>query len=438
MSKKEKSEITLQHVDEIYEIVKQNYKESEKISSELNKIKDLNSNSAQHFSNAALAMIKGEKYDYSISKLGTEKLIEYISRDFKEVKNIKKNILFALRSQINYRKTKGNPTYFTRKGYLNLSKKHNILIYGAPGTGKSYMVEEEAKLCFVDKNVERITFHSDYSYSQFVGCYRPLNKNNNIKYEFTPGPFLKLLFKALDVEYKNKNKPKEKQDDKVFLVLIEEINRANVASVFGDIFQLLDREDTGRSKYSISISEDIKSYIKKYKKSLESFLKDNKLYLPENFYIWATMNTSDQGVNVLDSAFKRRFDEYKFIGINDNDYIIDKYVVNINGIKSQVTWNNFRKILNSFLLKKGIKEDKLIGPFFIKPEILKNKKEFETVFFNKLVMYLLEDVLKYKHNFLFRYELLSQIKSFYYKKECIFSKQFLEYLNLKFEEKIYE
>ncbi|SES62032.1 AAA domain (dynein-related subfamily) [Oceanobacillus limi] len=268
------------------------------------------------------------------------------------------------------------------------NKPHNRIVFGSPGTGKSYKLEEERKKYFAN-NYERVTFHSNYSYGQFVGTYkpRPSDGANPITYELVPGPFLRLLAKALT--YENRN----------YLLIVEEINRANTAAVFGDIFQLLDRDDTGKSEYNIMVSEDIKEYLEN-KAGIN--LSNNELYLPNNFYIWSTMNTADQGVHPIDSAFKRRFD-FEYIGINENESEVENISITLPGI-GDIDWNVFRKELNDFLLEhvRHMKEDKLIGPFFIKKSVLSGDTEtFNQTFKNKLMMYLAEDVLKTNKNILF-------------------------------------
>ena len=135
-------------------------------------------------------------------------------------------------------------------------KKRNVIYFGAPGTGKSYTLEDDKNklLLGYENNYARVTFHPDYSYANFVGTYKPVpikEKNEtHITYEYVPGPFIRLLVKALD-------KPSEP-----FLLIIEEINRANVAAVFGDIFQLLDHEEDYTSRYPIDASLDAQKYLK--------------------------------------------------------------------------------------------------------------------------------------------------------------------------------
>ena len=176
-------------------------------------------------------------------------------------------------------------------------------------------------------------------------------------------------------------------------MVIEEINRANVSAVFGDIFQLLDRDDNNWSEFPIDTSEDMRNY-------LEEEFKDygvncEKLYLPSNFFIWATMNSADQGVFMMDTAFKRRWD-FTYLGIDNKKDDINP------------EWNVVREAINNQLLEFNINEDKLLGPFFIPlKQLPKNKKDifkdedFRRIFKNKVIMYLFEDAAKPRRNLLF-------------------------------------
>lgn len=282
-----------------------------------------------------------------------------------------------------------------------IKEQHNRLIYGAPGTGKSNLLKKDIEKYNIDEDhYERVTFYPDYSYGQFVGMYKPISDGKDIKYDFVVGPFLRLLSKAL--------KSKEDGTNEDFVLIVEEINRANAAYVFGDMFQLLDRDEYGKSEYDISISKDMEQFFAKDENPNIS-----KLYLPDNFYIWATMNSGDQGVMPLDSAFKRRFDDYKLVSIDENEDVIKGIRVNINGV-GNVEWNDFRKALNIYLIETfNVKEDKLIGPFFIKPKVLKDSVLFDRAFEDKLLMYLAEDVLNYNKQRLFGTNSLSKIKENY-------------------------
>ncbi len=235
-----------------------------------------------------------------------------------------------------------------------MKKARNRIFFGAPGTGKSFELNEQAKKDFKD-TMERVTFYPTYSFAQFVGTYKPVMRDNGISYEYVPGPFIRILLKAL----KNKNKN--------YLLIIEELNRANAAAVFGDVFQLLDRDSEGKSRYPITVSEDLQRYIGEKYPELESI--KNKLVLPENLYIWATMNSADQGVFPLDTAFKRRWD-FEYFGVNANEDKVENYMVEIGkDYPKYYPWNNVRKAFNDRLLQNNVNEDKQLGPFFVKPDM---------------------------------------------------------------------
>lgn len=274
---------------------------------------------------------------------------------------------------------------------------HNRIIFGAPGTGKSYLLEMNRK--YFGENYERVTFHPNYTYAQFVGTYKPVpikdtEGNDTITYQYVPGPFMRILVKALRSINDNTNQP--------YLLLIEEINRANVAGVFGDVFQLLDRKD-GESEYSIATSEDVQLYLKK---ELGGELSDyDSIKIPHNMYIWATMNSADQGVFPMDTAFKRRWD-FEYISINNNEEGIEGIKILLGEDKHIVEWNALRKAINNILLNVcKVNEDKLLGPYFISKSILQvgedglliNNSKFIDVFKNKVLMYLYEDAAGRQH-----------------------------------------
>lgn len=191
-----------------------------------------------------------------------------------------------------------------------------------------------------------------------------------------------------------------------FLLIIEEINRANVAAVFGDIFQLLDRGDDEVSEYPIQASEDIKAYlVRELGGKPDDYA---KLRIPDNMFIWATMNSADQGVFPMDTAFKRRWD-FTYLGIDDSDEKIrGKYVYLADDKSQKVEWNKLRKAINHFLAKEKINEDKQLGPYFISKSIVVpadgdeiDRDKFIRVFKNKVIMYLFEDAGKQKRAKLF-------------------------------------
>ncbi len=273
----------------------------------------------------------------------------------------------------------------------------NLILYGAPGTGKSYEMNKRANDSFPNEFLyKRITFHSSYSYRNFVGTYKPkpLYKQTDviifdsdrvtinehkvepvIEYSFEPGPFLILYERAV------------KNPEHNFLLLIEELNRANTTAVFGELFQLLDRNDNGESEYPITLEASIYDYLRGRN------ITETEIKIPSNLYIWATMNNADQGVLPLDTAFKRRW-SFEHLGINKSEAQIDGIYIKMPFLegKPELKWNTFRRIINQKLLELGIHEDKLVGPFFLNKREITNQKSVK----NKLLLYLKEDVLRYK------------------------------------------
>lgn len=403
----------------------------------------------------------------------------------------------------------------------------NRIVFGAPGTGKSHLLERDSKV--FGNNVERVTFHPNYSYANFVGTYKPTmiddridwlvddekkkimailqdktktaqekydllydkfkgegltrlplllgiytdeafktrkmdgtdaigdnnvernhgkairpylnlslkNSSKEISYEYVPGPFMRIYTQAI-------NHPEEK-----FLLLIEEINRANVAAVFGDVFQLLDRKN-GVSEYPIATSEDVKVFLKsnleclKNKKIDEFSDEESRLYqemrIPNNMFIWATMNSADQGVFPMDTAFKRRW-EFEYIGVNDAAKEVEKYIIPIGDKdhRRYVRWNDLRERINDILLSDDCKvnEDKLLGPFFISKNMLEsaceNEERFIKAFESKVIMYLFEDAVKMRPQNIFREHkgkmTFSEVcKTFEQEREVLFGINDIEYI----------
>lgn len=268
----------------------------------------------------------------------------------------------------------------------------NLLVYGAPGVGKSYYVNNIIKSSYHN----RVIFHAEYTYFDFVGAYKPVpvfkksndvfvtenNKDNvllagtpYINYEFVPGPFIDTLVAA----YCNPNK--------MHYLVIEELNRANAAAVFGDIFQLLDRDADGRSEYNIKPSRELRNYL--YSLDLESVAEDFRI--PSNMSIYATMNSADQGVNYMDSAFKRRWN-YEYLPIDTNqEALIGKHIKYAGEV---YPYADFLSQLNNSLKNNGVDEDRLIGPWFIKIE--DNKELISQNDIQKLNLYLWDDI--FRHN----------------------------------------
>ena len=310
---------------------------------------------------------------------------------------VKKYIQYLIDSEDDYMK----PIYNTD---IDADYERNRIVFGAPGTGKSFELKNDCHKLMMDTagTYERVTFHPDYSYSQFVGTYKPVMDmdEKSIRYDFVPGPFMRIYVDAL--------KSGRTEAPQPHLLLIEEINRAKVAAVFGDVFQLLDRDDDGVSEYEIQASEDVRKYLApKLGGSPDNY---RKIKIPNNMFIWATMNSADQGVFPMDTAFKRRWN-FEYLGINENE----EKIAAIGNIKlartdEVINWNTLRKAINAKMSSDEfrINEDKLIGPFFLSKKIIMsdelgmivNQDRFVKAFKSKVIMYLYEDAVKQKkHNF---------------------------------------
>ncbi len=279
-----------------------------------------------------------------------------------------------------------------------LNEPTQVIYYGAPGTGKSHTVKDYTN-ALPEGNVFRTTFHPDSDYATFVGCYKPtkvrkavrdmagniaLDKNKNeiyeesITYEFVPQAFTKAYIRAWQTE------------EPVFLV-IEEINRGNCAQIFGDLFQLLDRENN-ISEYPVKPDTDLGTFIHtEFKKGgcrakeESTVFKGEELILPANLYIWATMNTSDQSLFPIDSAFKRRWD-WRYVPIENAGL---DYKIKVNG--HEYDWWRFLEAINDEVLELTNSEDKQLGYFFVRTSdgIIDAK-----MLVNKVYFYLWNDVFK--------------------------------------------
>ena len=242
------------------------------------------------------------------------------------------------------------------------------IFYGAPGTGKSHKIKNDDKVKRADEKnlVFRTTFHPDSDYSTFVGAYKPTmqpvadkykavaGKDEEITYSFVPQAFLQAYVAAWN-----------HQEDDVFLV-IEEINRGNCAQIFGDLFQLLDRDCYGYSEYPIMADKDLAKYLngkddeEKDVLTNKDGIKDGKLRLPKNLYIWATMNTSDQSLFPIDSAFKRRW-EWVYQPIDTKK---EAWYIKVG--ENYYSWTTFLDKVNDELLTDETAEDKHLGFYFCK------------------------------------------------------------------------
>lgn len=233
----------------------------------------------------------------------------------------------------------------------------NILLYGVPGSGKSWTIEHE--YCPTGSHVERLVFHPDYTSSDFIGQILPVvdkNNNNQVTYEFTPGPFTTILQNA----YASPEQP--------FILIIEELNRGNAPAIFGDIFQLLDRmvvETTDNNiKYPVGTSE----YAITNKNIAEVVYGDasHKIRIPSNLSILATMNTSDQNVFTLDTAFQRR---WKMRLIENSFENVRPSFADCEILDTKVKWKRFCEVINKQIVgnkaKMASSEDKRLGVYFV-------------------------------------------------------------------------
>lgn len=280
------------------------------------------------------------------------------------------------------------------------------IFYGAPGTGKSNTIKREVE----DKGRVhfRTTFHPDSDYSTFVGCYKPTmveapvrdgsghevanakpEEKNRISYSFVPQAFAKAYCEAW-------NKYDSSENAEPVFLIIEEINRGNCAQIFGDIFQLLDREMDGDrcgfSTYPIDADEDLKAFLEDGTKkdgsqwlTNKEGIKDGKLCLPPNLHIWATMNTSDQSLFPIDSAFKRRWD-WKYVPIDTK-----KENWTIKTSAKEYSWSSFLEKINEEIDATTHSEDKMLGFYFCRAN---NNVIDADKFVSKVLFYIYNDVFK--------------------------------------------
>lgn len=266
---------------------------------------------------------------------------------------------------------------------------NNVIYYGSPGTGKSHTADTITH----GKKVQKVTFHPDYDYHSFVGGYKPTMDKDKIAYKFVPQIFTKIYVNA----WKNFASADETEP---FYLQIEEINRGNCAEIFGDLFQLLDRKSDGSSKYEVTAEEELYKYLI----SADGFggehdgIKGGKLRFPSNLKIIATMNTSDQSLFPMDSAFKRRWD-WIYVPIDYNCSSSD-FTIQLNNKKS-FEWLSFLKIINEEIFEITKSQDKQIGNWFIDAQN-SGKVISESTFVNKVIFYLWNDVFKDEENTIFK------------------------------------
>lgn len=268
-----------------------------------------------------------------------------------------------------------------RREAFRITGGENIILYGVPGSGKSYEIKN--KYCKDEKYMERVVFHPDYTYSDFVGQILPKVDGDKVSYVFTPGPFTKIMKKAW------------KEYGRMFYLVIEEINRGNAPAIFGDIFQLLDRDENGWGQYHI-YNADMSHEI--FPDSKE----DMPIQIPSNLSILATMNTSDQNVFTLDNAFQRRWK----MRLIHNDFNENGQARHDSHIKHQIkdtgiTWGSFAKLINSQIAKNSREmigaEDKRLGVFFASDSELDSREDFA----EKVLKYLWDDAFKMDRSSIF-------------------------------------
>lgn len=330
---------------------------------------------------------------------------------------------------------------------IRLSSGENVLLYGVPGSGKSWTIAHE--YCKPESIVERLVFHPDYTYSDFIGQILPaVAEDGQVSYKFTPGPFTNILREAY-------NNPR-----KEYILIIEEINRGNAPAIFGEVFQLLDRKVEIRDSYDDGYPIGTSEYgITNENIAREMYGKDRKtekIRIPSNLSIIGTMNTSDQNVFTLDTAFQRRWD----MRLIENDFAnVDPTLANAEILDTTVTWRNFCVEINKIIVGNSARmtsaEDKRLGAYFIHLRDLKfnddmgDLKEYDSLckkerkgiltveektqiftireamrqnrkFTEKVIKYLWDDAFKFNREIIFEtteYQSLDQvIRAFMYAK----------------------
>lgn len=271
-----------------------------------------------------------------------------------------------------------------------------VIFYGVPGSGKSFSIEEKTKNLNETQKI-RTVFHPEYSNADFIGQIMPVLRNEKIAYEFTPGPFSCILKKAYTNPTLN------------YCLIIEEINRGNAAGIFGEIFQLLDREmnsdsiNYGWSKYPVN-NKFINAYIREDSELdlPDDFSEESGIRLPPNLSILATMNTSDQNVFTLDNAFQRRWDMKLIENVfGDTEEETNQRNAFVDSAK-QITWEKFQTTINIKIGKMsedaGLSsmEDKRLGCWFVKAVKLGNDYIIsKELFAEKVLKYLWDDAFKF-------------------------------------------
>ncbi len=285
-----------------------------------------------------------------------------------------------------------------------LDHPHQVIISGCPGSGKSYRLEE--MVAGSGARVFRTQFHPETSYYDFVGAYRPQPVYEGaepvgfveldlsefelgrpmIDYRFVAGPMIRALVYALS------------QPDENVVVQIEELNRGNPAAIFGDVLQLLDRNESGQSRYPVAPTVELLAHVR-----AATGLALDEIRLPSNLYLWASMNSADQGVYPIDSAFRRRW-SYQYMGYSiPCNYAEANRKITYGG--KIYDWDDFRSVVNERLIELNIHEDKLVGPYFLTSAQLASASDV----LQKLFLYLWDDVLRFRQHELFSVKSFSEV-----------------------------
>lgn len=248
------------------------------------------------------------------------------------------------------------------------------IYFGTPGSGKSWTIKQKYEQD--ETKVFRTTFHPDTDYASFVGCYKPVKDDEDEKkivYEFVPQAFTDAYVAAWS------------DLDNPYYLIIEEINRGNCAQIFGDLFQLLDRNKYGYSEYPIKADHDLRDYLEENLPEDSEGIRDGKICLPPNLSIIASMNTSDQSLFPMDSAFKRRW-SWEYVPIDYENSESGAFTITIGD--ETYNWHKFLKAVNEKIKAVTSSEDKQMGNFFIKSSV--DEKEF----CDKVMFYLWSEVGK--------------------------------------------
>lgn len=286
----------------------------------------------------------------------------------------------------------------------------NTILYGVPGAGKSYTIQKD--YCNDESKIERIVFHPDYSYSDFVGQILPRidERNGKVSYPFSPGPFTNILRRAYE------------DPSNMYYLVIEEVNRGNAPAIFGDLFQLLDRDEDGTSIYGITNPDVALSVYSD---------KTHKVRIPSNLSLLCTMNTSDQNVFTLDTAFQRRWNMRLIENTFRKDTKEEKNFAEMYILDSGVSWEDFCNLMNEYILEQNITmtsaEDKRLGTHFVQRSDLeyysivdsesasaeeKNRARLHNRKFpEKVIKYLWDDAFKFQRSDIFNTEKFKSLEA---------------------------